>query len=78
MDVKDYSNLIENKEYKKLEKITNNIEYHSFYFNGKATIKKYGTRINPQLIVHYLEKEDFKKEKNRIFMDIKNFLNING
>lgn len=77
MDVKDYSNLIENKEYKKLEKITNNIEYHSFYFNGKATIKKYGTRINPQLIVHYLEKEDFKKEKNRIFMDIKNFLNIN-
>ena len=76
MDVKDYSNLIENKEYKKLEKITNNIEYHSFYFNGKATIKKYGTRINPQLIVHYLEKEDFKKEKNRIFRDIKNFLNI--
>ena len=78
IDVKDYSNLIENKDYKKLEKITNNIEYHSFYFNGKATIKKYGTRINPQLIVHYLEKEDFKKEKNRIFMDIKNFLNING
>ena len=78
MDVKDYSNLIENKEYKKLEKITNNIEYHSFYFYGKATIKKYGTRINPQLIVHYLEKEDFKKEKNRIFRDIKNFLNING
>ena len=78
MDVKDYSNLIENKDYKKLEKITNNIEYHSFYFNGKATIKKYGTRINPQLIVHYLEKEDFKKEKNRIFRDIKNILNING
>ena len=78
MDVKDYSNLIENKEYKKLEKITNNIEYHSFYFNGKATIHKYGTRINPQLVVHYFEREDFKKEKNRIFRDIKNILNING
>ena len=78
MDVKDYSNLIENKDYKKLEKITNNIEYHSFYFDGKATIHKYGTRINPQLVVHYFEREDFKKEKNRIFMDIKNFLNING
>jgi replication factor A1 len=76
MDVKDYSNLIENKDYKKLEKITNNIEYHSFYFNGKATIHKYGTRINPQLVVHYFEREDFKKEKNRIFRDIKNFLNI--
>jgi len=76
MDVKDYSNLIENKDYKKLEKITNNIEYHSFYFNGKATIHKYGTRINPQLVVHYFEKEDFKKEKNRIFRDIKNILNI--
>ena len=78
MDVKDYSNLIENKDYKKLEKITNNIEYHSFYFNGKATIHKYGTRINPQLVVHYFEREDFKKEKNRIFRDIKNILNING
>jgi len=76
MDVKDYSNLIENKDYKKLEKITNNIEYHSFYFNGKATIHKYGTRINPQLVVHYFEREDFKKEKNRIFRDIKNILNI--
>ena len=77
MDAKSYSNLIENKEYKKLEKITNNVEYHSFYFSGKASIVKYGTRLKTQLFVYNFEPEDIKKEKNRIFRDIKNVLNIN-
>ena len=77
IDAKNYSNLIENKEFKKLEKITDNVEYHSFYFNGKANIIKYGNRLKTQLFVHNLEREDFKKEKNRIFADIKNDLNIN-
>ena len=77
IDAKSYSNLIENKEYKKLEKITNNVEYHCFYFSGKASIVKYGTRLKTQLFVYNFEPEDFKKEKNRIFEDIKNVLNIN-
>ena len=71
-----YSNLIENKEYKKLEKITNSVEYHCFYFNGKANIIQYGTRLKTQLFVYNFEPEDFKKEKNRIFKDIKNVLNV--
>ena len=77
IDAKSYRNLIENKEYKKLEKITNNVEYHCFYFSGKASIVKYGTRLKTQLFVYNFEPEDFKKEKNRIFEDIKNVLNIN-
>ena len=76
LDAKSYSNLIENKEYKKLEKITNNVEYHCFYFNGKANIIQYGTRLKTQLFVHNFEPEDFKKEKKRIFKDIKDVLNI--
>jgi replication factor A1 len=76
LDAKSYSNLIENKEYKKLEKITNNVEYHCFYFNGKANIIQYGTRLKTQLFVHNFEQEDFKKEKKRIFKDIKDVLNI--
>jgi replication factor A1 len=77
MDAKTYSNLIENKEYKKLEKITNDVEYHCFYFSGKANIIKYGNRLKTQLFVYNFEKEDFKKEKIRIFRDIKSVLNIN-
>ena len=76
LDAKSYSNLIENKEYKKLEKITNNVEYHCFYFNGKANIIQYGTRLKTQLFVYNFEPEDFKKEKKRIFKDIKDVLNI--
>ena len=76
LDAKSYSNLIENKEYKKLEKITNSVEYHCFYFNGKANIIQYGTRLKTQLFVYNFEPEDFKKEKNRIFKDIKNVLNV--
>lgn len=76
LDAKSYSNLIENKEYKKLEKITNSVEYHCFYFNGKANIIQYGTRLKTQLFVYNFEAEDFKKEKRRIFHDIKNVLNI--
>lgn len=75
IDAKSYSNLIENKEQKKLEEITNSIEYHCFYFNGKANIIKYGTRLKTQLFVYRFEKEDFTKEKKRIFGDIKNVLN---
>ena len=77
MDAKSYSNLIENKEYKKLEKITNNVEYHCFYFNGKANIVKYGNRVKTQFSVYHFEREDFKKEQKRIFGDIKDALNIN-
>ena len=77
MNAKTYSNLIENKEYKKLEKITNDVEYHCFYFSGKANIIKYGNRLKTQLFVYNFEKEDFKKEKIRIFRDIKSVLNIN-
>ena len=77
IDAKSYSNLIENKEYKKLEKITDNVEYHCFYFNGKANVIKYGNRLKTQLFVYNFEREDFKKEKNRIFGDIKEVLNIN-
>ncbi len=76
LDAKSYSNLIENKEYKKLEKITNSVEYHCFYFTGKANIIQYGTRLKTQLFVYNFEAEDFKKEKRRIFHDIKNVLNI--
>ena len=77
IDAKSYSNLIENKEYKKLEKITDNVEYRCFYFSGKANIIKYGNRLKTQLFVYNFEREDFKKEKNKIFRDIKNVLNIN-
>ncbi len=77
MDAKSYSNLIENKEYKKLEKITNNVEYHCFYFNGKANIVKYGNRVKTQFSVYHFEREDFKKEQKRIFGDINDVLNIN-
>ena len=77
INAKSYSNLIENKEYKKLKKITDNVEYHCFYFSGKANIIKYGNRLKTQLFVYNFEREDFKKEKNRIFADIKNVLNIN-
>ena len=77
IDAKSYSNLIENKEYKKLEKITDNVEYHCFYFNGKANVIIYGNRLKTQLFVYNFEREDFKKEKNRIFGDIKEVLNIN-
>ena len=75
LDAKSYSNLIENKENKKLEEITNNIEYHCFYFSGKASIIKYREKIKTQLLVYKFEKEDFAKEKKRIFGDIKTVLN---
>ena len=75
IDAKTYSNYIENNDIEKLKEITNNIEYHCFYFYGKANIVKYGSRIKTQLFVYKIEKEDFKKEKKRIFDDIKNILN---
>ena len=75
MDAIAYSNLIENNEVDKLKEITNKIEYHSFYFYGKANIIKYGNRIKTQLFVYKFEKEDFKKEKKRIFENIQNVLN---
>ena len=77
IDAKNYSNLIENKENEKLEKIRNNIEYHNFYFSGKANVIKYGDRLKTQFFVHNFERENFKTEKKRIFEDIKNVLNIN-
>ena len=75
IDAKTYSNLIEKNDDEKLKEITNNIEYHCFYFNGKANITKYGTRTKIQLFVYKLEKEDFKIEKKRIFNDIQKILN---
>ena len=77
IDAKNYSNLIENKENEKLVKIRNNIEYHNFYFSGKANVIKYGDRLKTQFFVHNFERENFKTEKKRIFEDIKNVLNIN-
>ena len=75
IDAITYSNLIENNEVDKLKEITNKIEYHSFYFYGKANIIKYGNRIKTQLFVYKFEKEDFKKEKKKIFENIQNVLN---
>ena len=67
-------NLIENNEEEKLKEIKDKIEYHSFYFNGKANIFKYGNRNKIQLFVYKLEKEDFNKEKRKIFENIKETL----
>ena len=75
IDAITYSNLIENNEVGKLKEITNKIEYHSFYFYGKANIIKYGNRIKTQFFVYKFEKEDFKKEKKRIFDNIQSVLN---
>ena len=75
IDAKTYSDLIEKNDVEKLKEITNKIEYHCFYFYGKANIFKYGTRIKTQLFVYKFEKEDFKKEKKRIFEDIQEVLN---
>ena len=74
IDAKTYSNLIENNEEEKLKEIKDKIEYHSFYFNGKANIFKYGNRNKIQLFVYKLEKEDFNKEKRKIFENIKETL----
>ena len=52
IDAKTYSNLIENNEEEKLKEIKDKIEYHSFYFNGKANIFKYGNRNKIQLFVN--------------------------
>jgi 6-pyruvoyl-tetrahydropterin synthase len=75
MDAKTYSNLIEKNDIEKLKAITNKIEYHCFYFYGKANIVKYGARTKIQLFVYKFEKEDFKKEQKRIINDIQNILN---
>ena len=75
IDAKAYSDLIENNEVEKLKEITNKIEYHSFYFYGKANIFKFGNRIKTQLFVYKIEEEDFKKEKRKIFEDIQKALN---
>ena len=75
IDAKTYSSLIENNEVEKLKEITNKVEYHSFYFYGKANIFKYGNRIKTQLFVYKIEEEDFKKEKNKIFENIQKTLN---
>ena len=75
IDAKAYSDLIENNEVEKLKEITNKIEYHSFYFYGKANIFKFGNRIKTQLFVYKIEEEDFKKEKRKIFEDIQKTLN---
>ena len=75
IDAITYSNLIENNEVDKLKEITNKIEYHTFYFYGKANIIKYGNRIKTQLFVYKFEKEDFKKEKNKIFENIQSVIN---
>lgn len=75
IDAKTYSDLIDNNEEEKLKEITKNIEYQTYYFYGKANIVKYGNRIKTQLFVYKFEKEDFKKEKNKIFGEIQECLN---
>ena len=75
MDAKTYSNLIEKNDNEKLKAITNKIEYHCFYFYGKANIVKYGARTKIQLFVYKFEKEDFKNEQKRIINEIQNILN---
>ena len=70
MDARTYSNLIENNQVEKLKDIKDKIEYHSFYFQGKANIFKYGNRNKTQLFVYKFEKEDFNKEKKKIFENI--------
>ena len=75
IDAKTYSDLIENNDVEKLKDITNKIEYHTFYFYGKANIMKYGNRVKTQFFVYKFEKEDFKKEKKKVFENIQGVLN---
>ena len=46
IDAKTYSDLIDSNDVEKLKEINNKIEYQTFYFSGKATIFKYGNRLN--------------------------------
>ena len=75
IDAKAYSNLVENNEIEKLKQITNKIEYHTFYFYGKANLLKYSNRTRIQLSAYKIEEENFPKEKRKVFEDIQNAIN---
>ena len=75
IDAKAYSDLIESNDVEKLKEINNKIEYHCFIFSGKANMIRYGNRIKTQMFVYKFEKEDFKKEKKKIFENISSVLN---
>ena len=75
IDAKSYCDLIESNDVERLKEINNKIEYHCFIFSGKANIVRYGNRVKIQMFVYKFAKEDFRKEKKKIFENISSVLN---
>ena len=74
VDAKTYSKYIETDNVEKLKEISQKIEYHIFYFSGKANVFNYEGRYKKQLLVYTFQEEDFKMEKFKILKDIRKAL----
>ena len=70
----DYSKLVENNDIDQLNKINDKVEFHNYYFSGKASIQKYNNRIKKQLFVYRFNKEDSEKESFEILNKLKQIL----
>ena len=70
----DYSKLVENNDIDQLNKINDKVEFHNYYFSGKASIQKYNNRIKKQLFVYRFDKEDSEKESFGILNKLKKIL----
>ena len=74
VDAKTYSKYIEANDIEKLKGISQKIEYHTFYFSGKANIFNYGRKSKKQLLAYTFQEENLEKEKYKILEDIKKVL----
>ena len=70
----EYSKLVENNDIEQLNKINDKVEFHNYYFSGKASIQKYNNRIKKQLFVYRFDKEDSEKESFGILNKLKKIL----
>ena len=74
VDANTYRYYVENNNSLKLKEISNNFQYHTFYFYGKVSDSQYQDKTQKKLYAYQFEEENFKVEKHKLINIIKNAL----
>ena len=72
----DYKELITNNDIEKLSAITERLEYHSFYFIGKANYQIYNNKVKKKFFAYRYELINKQNETRRLMNNIKSKLAI--
>ena len=71
VEAETYISYVENNEIEKLKEISKNVEYQTFYLQGKASKLRFGQRVINQLFIQKFEREDYTKNKGKLMEDLK-------